>query len=162
MAYRSNQTVHICAPSNAAIDEILTRINAKGLLCLSHFRGPIKKENNYAPTSFFNTDAPAFTDGTNFEPENAVQYKDIILRLGAEEYEAPAHLRQYSFSERAQVILRADRLQTAKKWLKLSKSLLKDGEIFDVIGHFDLRTIKKQKSSINLGFPYNHIKQLEA
>ncbi len=84
MAFRSNQTVHICAPSNAAIDEILTRINAQGLLCLSHFRGAIAKEFDYEPTDF-NTDSIAFA-GDNFEPDNAVQLRDIILRLGAEEY----------------------------------------------------------------------------
>ena len=84
MAFRSNQTVHICAPSNAAIDEILTRINAKGLLCLSHFRGAVTKEFAYEPTAF-NLEAPSFTE-ENFEPDNAVQLRDIILRLGAEEY----------------------------------------------------------------------------
>jgi hypothetical protein len=36
--------VHICAPSNAAIDEILTRINASGLIGLHHFKGKISKE----------------------------------------------------------------------------------------------------------------------
>lgn len=86
MAFRSNQLVHICAPSNAAIDEILTRINAKGLLCLTHQYSPIAKRFNYKPTDAFNKDAPAFTEGNNFEPENAVQLKEILLRIGAEEY----------------------------------------------------------------------------
>jgi hypothetical protein len=36
--------VHICAPSNAAIDEILTRINASGLIGLHHKRDKISKE----------------------------------------------------------------------------------------------------------------------
>lgn len=31
MALMTNKKVHVCAPSNAAIDEILSRINAKGL-----------------------------------------------------------------------------------------------------------------------------------
>lgn len=30
MALKTKKKVHVCAPSNAAIDEILSRINAKG------------------------------------------------------------------------------------------------------------------------------------
>jgi ATP-dependent RNA/DNA helicase IGHMBP2 len=36
MALKTNKTVHVCAPSNAAIDEILNRINAKGLVGFSN------------------------------------------------------------------------------------------------------------------------------
>lgn len=59
MAWRTNQKVHICAPSNAAIDEILTRINASGLIGLHHFRDSISKE--FANEKFtHNIDAAPF------------------------------------------------------------------------------------------------------
>ena len=59
MAWRTNQKVHICAPSNAAIDEILTRINASGLIGLHHFRDSISKE--FANEKFtHNLDAAPF------------------------------------------------------------------------------------------------------
>lgn len=41
MALLNNKTVHVCAPSNAAIDEIISRINAKGLIGLKNIRGYI-------------------------------------------------------------------------------------------------------------------------
>ena len=51
--------MHICAPSNAAIDEILTRINASGLIGLHHFRDSISKE--FANEKFtHNIDAAPF------------------------------------------------------------------------------------------------------
>jgi len=74
MAWRSQQTVHICAPSNAAIDEILSRINAKGLIGLTHFRGTISKEFDY-DLSAQNLEAPAFNpsekDNSQFDYGNA-------------------------------------------------------------------------------------------
>jgi hypothetical protein len=104
MAWRSKQNVHICAPSNAAIDEILSRINAKGLIGLTHFRGTISKEIDY-DLSNQNLEAPAFNpseeDNYNFDyGHDGVQLRDIILRMGAEEYKAPEHLKPYSFTER--------------------------------------------------------------
>lgn len=119
--------MHICAPSNAAIDEILTRINASGLIGLHHFRDSISKE--FANEKLYhNIDAPQFemNSENEYKPEGQfkdVLLKDIILRLGAEEYAAPDHLRDYSFNERVQMILRNARLKFIEPYQKLSKEL---------------------------------------
>jgi hypothetical protein len=52
--------VHICAPSNAAIDEILTRINASGLIGLHHFRGSISREFVFNQFEDFKINAEPF------------------------------------------------------------------------------------------------------
>lgn len=35
--------IHVCAPSNAAVDEILTRISTRGLLGISSLPADLKK-----------------------------------------------------------------------------------------------------------------------
>ena len=130
MALKTNQKVHICAPSNAAIDEILTRINASGgFIGLYHFRDLNSRSKEFANQNLYhNKDAPLFemNSENEYKPEgqfNKVLLKEIILRLGAEEYAAPDHLRDYSFNERVQMILRNARLKFIEPYQKLSKEL---------------------------------------
>ena len=74
MALNSNQKVHICAPSNAAIDEILSRIQNIASVGL--------KWN--AEAQCFHNDGKYKIDPKKSEPIR--ENDDKILRIGSEQY----------------------------------------------------------------------------
>lgn len=60
MALKTNKKVHVCAPSNAAIDEILSRINAKGFAGIVIKRLYKKDDGERHIDTFLNTTASEF------------------------------------------------------------------------------------------------------
>lgn len=114
MAISGGLKIQVCAPSNAAIDEILTRINAKGLIGLQ-IKRDIKRKVNSSLTDQ-NLQAEEFKfEGKVQNPEEVEivddeiqklgSLQDIIIRLGSIEYTAPEHLKEYSMNEKCQQIL---------------------------------------------------------
>ena len=74
MALNSDQKVHVCAPSNAAIDEILSRIQKIGTVGLKW---------NESAQAFHNDDKYKI----NPEMSEPIRENDEkILRIGSEQY----------------------------------------------------------------------------
>ena len=94
----------ICAPSNAAVDEIISRISSKGFIgepdpeCI--FSDPILSNRSSA-------------DG-------------MLLRLGAIEYEPSTEVRRHTLDERLLEVLNGNKAYELKEKIKFSQELVHD------------------------------------
>ena len=71
------KTIHVCGPSNCAVDEILARVNSNGLVGLT-------------------------TDGE--------QLKNLVVRVGAPEYEPAENIKELTLQACCQEIANSERI----------------------------------------------------
>ena len=79
------KTIHVCGPSNCAVDEILARVNSNGLVGLT---------------------------------TNGEQLKNLVVRVGAPEYEPAESIKEFTLQARCQEIANSEQIN----WLEDEKN----------------------------------------
>ena len=80
----SRQKIMVCAPSNAAIDQIITRIIDKGLIGLRDLKEQQRKEKKEKDIS---------SDSEDYELPDLTQ---SLVRITGAEYQADSHIKKHT------------------------------------------------------------------
>lgn len=96
----------VCAPSNAAVDEIVSRISTKG------FIGEPDPENLFGDS--------ILSEGSSAD--------GLLLRLGAVEYDPAADVRRHTLDERLIEVLNGNKAYELKEKISFSRELVHDLE----------------------------------
>ena len=107
----SKQKIIVCAPSNAAIDQIIMRIIEKGLIGLIGLKRT-KKANEKAK----NRDSD---DSSSSEEENSNQdLTNTLIRLTSAEYNTESEIKKYTLENRIIKKLCIEKFGELKKAIK--------------------------------------------
>ena len=84
----SKQKIMVCAPSNAAIDQIISRIIEKGLIGMVGLKRPVKKN--------ILEDSKDDSDGSSSEDYEAPDLFQTLVRITSAEYTTESDIKKYT------------------------------------------------------------------
>ena len=110
----------VCAPSNAAIDQIITRIIEKGLIGLREMKEQQRKDN--------------MKDNLSGEDSEDYELPDLsqnLVRITGAEYQAESHVKKYTLDQRIIKKLCIEKFGDLKKCIKDLKDMVQSMNNYD-------------------------------
>lgn len=121
----NKQKIMVCAPSNAAIDQIIIRIIERGLIGLQELkklkRKDVPKEKK-RQKSVQNLDADGSSDDEFYEPPDLTT---ALVRVSSAEYQTDSEIKRHTLEQRIIKKLCIEKFGSLKKCIKDLKEMIK-------------------------------------
>ena len=121
----SKQKIMVCAPSNAAIDQIISRIIEKGLIGMVGLKRPVKKT---VAEEKKNDSDDSSSDDDNYEAPDLFQN---MIRITSAEYSTESDIKKYTLENRIIKKLCIEKFGELKRCIKLLKDMVTEMNDFD-------------------------------
>lgn len=146
----SKQKIMVCAPSNAAIDQIISRIIERGLIGLKGLKKHAKKDQDKLSDS----------ESDEFELPDLTS---TLLRISAAEHQAEASIKKHTLEQRVIKKLCIDKFGDLKKCIKDLKEMIASMNNYDDWdAHADFPYVSKVKySAYTKNIKNSHLKIVE-
>lgn len=121
----SKQKIMVCAPSNAAIDQIINRIIEKGLIGMVGLKRPNVKKSKEDEKKESDDGSETSDD---YEPPDLTQ---TLIRLTSAEYDTATDIKKHTLEQRIIKKLCIEKFGDLKKCIKLLKDMIAEMNDFD-------------------------------
>jgi hypothetical protein len=124
----SKQKIMVCAPSNAAIDQIISRIIEKGLIGTAGLKRPTKGNPAEEKKKNYESDSDESLASDLYE---APDLTSTLIRITSAEYSTETDVKKYTLEQRIIKKLCIEKFGELKKSIKLLKDMIAEMNDFD-------------------------------